>query len=61
MQETALYRYKDLESDHVSPWLWLIAPVALAPILVLLAHTVPDFYAAWLDDETRGVLSLSGA
>lgn len=57
MQETTLYRYRDLESDHVSRWLWLIAPLALAPILILLAHTAPDFYARWLDDETRGVLS----
>ncbi len=55
MQETAFY--SEWEADHVSPWLWLVAPLALAPILIGVAHTAPEFYGRWFDDETRGVLS----
>ncbi len=44
--------------DGVSPWLWLVAPLGLALILILLAQTVPDLYGRWLDNENRSALEL---
>ena len=48
---------KEMVTDGLPPWLWLIAPLGLAAILVFVAHASPQFYERWLDDESRGLLS----
>ena len=46
------------EADRLSPWLWLVLPLAVAAALSLTAHAAPEFYRRWIIPE-RGPLEIS--
>jgi hypothetical protein len=46
------------EAGGLSPWWWLVLPLAIAAALSLTAHAAPGFYQRWIVAE-RGPLELS--
>ncbi len=46
------------QADRLSPWWWLVLPLAAGAILSLTAHAAPEFYLRRIGGE-RGLLELS--
>ena len=46
------------QPERLSPWWWLVLPLAAAASLSLIAHAAPEFYVRWIGAE-RGLLELS--
>lgn len=54
-----LRELKAVDSDHLSPWWWLIFPLAAAVVLLITGRLPREIFYLWVDSETRGALEIS--